>query len=113
MSLPEKLSKCPRTPECTAKKLYRDGDDLYSVTAKGELVLHTCTTRGSEKPKLAYLGIWYNKRTRRTRYVGPYRARISVEKAPNNFAGTKRNEPFENWVLQEVLISELEWKTAE
>lgn len=114
MALPEKLDKCPITPECTAKKLYRDKETghLFVVSAHGELLDHKCTVRSSLPPKVVYLGVWYNKRTKRTRYVGPQRMRKSVEIAPNDYSGTKKNE-HGSWMLQEVRVSNLEWKTAE
>lgn len=114
MALPEKLDKCPRSPECTAKKLYRDKETghLFAVSAKGELIDHKCTVKDSAPPKLAYLGVWYNQRTKRTRYVGPVRMRKSAEIPPNDYSGTKKNERG-SWKLQEVRISNLEWWPAE
>src|SRR5690606_37882977 len=80
-----KLSRCPKTPECTRKALWRKNDtgELFHLKARAmDFVAHTCNVRGSELPKHVFIGEWYNKRTGRTRWVGPFRLQKSAEKRP-------------------------------
>lgn len=115
MKLPEKLNKCPKTPECSAKLLYRDDEgNLYTLNIKGrEFRPHICNTRNSGvKPSVAYLGEWYNKETKRTRWLGPERLRRTVEKPPYDERYRRRGSQETPWILKRVLISELDWKPA-
>jgi len=113
MKMPEQLNRCPITPECTAKKLFTDGEgNIFRLdTHKQEFVPHTCRSRGSEIPKVFYMGVWFNKATERIRYTGPYRMKKSAEVPPNDPNYKKRGDnPV--WVLKDVQATDARWKSA-
>lgn len=108
MALPSILDRCPITPECTARKLFRDEADgkLYYMEARSkELKPHKCNVRGSEEPEYAYLAVWKNKRTGRTRYVGPVRQRRSALLLP---ADSRSDETM--WELLSLKRSKVAWE---
>lgn len=111
MNMPEKLGQCPVTPECTARKLYRDPEgNVYRLDVKrGEFVSHACSVKGSEKPALMYLGEWYNTVTKRTRWIGPTRLRSSAEKPPTDQRYRKRGSAITEWVLVKVWVTQADW----
>lgn len=85
MNMPEKLTKCPKTPECSAKAVFRDQEgNLFRFDARElEFVPHICSTANASKlPEIAYCGEWYNTFTNRTRFTGPHRMRKSAETPP-------------------------------
>ncbi len=111
MALPKMLDKCPITPECTLRKLYRDDSTgrIYVIDAKNNFIEHVCSTKSSEAPVYVFTGEWYNHRTQRVRYIGPFRSRKSVFIPPADSAYVKtgrRNE----WQLRRVLMSKLSWE---
>ena len=115
MKMPEKLDKCPRTPECVAQTLYTDDEgELYRLDAKEGFVLHVCHVRGSARPLLAYLAEWHSSKTGRTRWVGPERMRKTVEHSPPSLGFKRRGkEQQTEWTLKQVYTAELEWKPVE
>lgn len=113
MALPELLDQCPISPECTSRKLYRDQGDgkIYYVDSHNDFKVHICTTKGSEEPKYAYMGIWYNLNTKRIRFMGPVRQWKSAIKPPNDEGNYRRGvDRRRNWVLQKVKRSNLIWE---
>lgn len=112
--MPEVITQCPISPECTSKKLYKDDEgNIYRLDARmAEFVPHVCNTRSSEIPGIMYVGEWYNSSTKRTRYVGPSRMRRSAEIPPADGNYRKRgSNPV--WTLVDVWISETRWKRAD
>lgn len=113
MNLPEKLSKCPRTLECTAKAVFQDDEgNLFRFDEHGKkFVPHVCTTKSSEKPKIVYTGQWYNHDTNRTRWTGPFRMQRSAEIPPVDARFRKRGSTDNPvWELKGIEVSELKWE---
>lgn len=116
MALPEELDHCPITPECAARRLFRIDGDLYkfsSTTHKFEP--HTCNTAGMESrlPEIVYTGEWINNRTKRTRYNGPFRAKVSALKPPpdgSNMRKRSLSERENEWTLVKVHYDNPNWK---
>lgn len=110
MRLPEVVNKCPITPECTSKKLYKDDDGgIFRLDPKKGFVPHVCNARGSEMPKLMYVGEWYNKATKRSRFIGPFRMRRSAEIPPPDSNYRKRGgNPV--WQLKDTWVTETNWR---
>lgn len=112
MNLPERLTKCPRTPECTAKVVFRDSEgNLFRLDARSQsFEPHKCNAQSaSELPAMAYVGEWFNKRTRRTRFIGPVRMRKSAEIPPKDEGYRKRGSD-DNWELKNVYVTSLNWQ---
>lgn len=114
-NLPQRLSKCPKTPECAAKAVFQDEDgNLFRFAVKVQaFVPHVCSSsaNSSTKPVITYLAEWYNTDSKRTRWVGPDRMRRTVEKAPPDGRYRKRgsdNNPL--WKLKKTYVAELDWK---
>lgn len=105
-----KLKRCPKTPECTRRALWRRDDtgELFQLGKKGtDFVEHACTVKGSELPKHVYIGEWHNKRTGRTRWIGPTRLRRSAEIVPNDYTSAP-----EDWELKGTLIGSINWDSV-
>jgi hypothetical protein len=119
VKLPTRLNKCPAKPECVAKIVFKDEDTgkLYRLDTKAkEFVPHVCTTKGaSEFPTVAYASEWLNTETGKTRYLGPSRARSTVEKAPYDERFRKRGTDANPvWVLKGVfIVADLAWQRVE
>lgn len=108
-AVPEKLEKCPLNEWCRAGHLYKIGDTIFTFNDRRHFVLHTCLTRGagSEKPEVAYIGKWYNKRTNATRWTGPVRMPRSTKlPPPDGLNDRDRND----WEFQGTWRSALDWE---
>lgn len=103
------LDHCPLQIECCAKLVYVEDDDSVWSIVKGKLVEHRCNTRTSDIPKFAIMGEWFNKRTGRTRYTGPYRSRRTAMAPPPS----KREGPVEDWEFKQLHVAKLEWTVVE
>lgn len=116
MNMPERLTSCPRSPECTMRVIYRDSEgNLYRYdTHDNQFKPHRCSTVASEKPKMCYLAEWFNKESGRTRWVGPERMRKSAEKPPADEKYRRRGAGANPvWELKNIYVSELNWKLVE
>jgi hypothetical protein len=103
----EILKSCPVNKGCSAKKIYKHKEtgNLYNLLVnKGEMKEHSCTTRGSELPVKVYAAAWFNKRTGRTRYLGPTRLLRSVTKAPKEDTSTA-----EDWTMTDSFEGTVTW----
>jgi len=110
MSLPIKLDKCPITPACTQRRLYKDLEgNVYRYDKRdGQFHPHTCTARGSQIPTVLFLAEWLNTETQRVRYIGPARLKRSVLIPPNDSRRHKNHDP---WELQEIYVAtNVVWK---
>lgn len=99
--------KCPITPGCTAQRIFESDADgkMYSLLMDAkDFIEHSCRVRGSEKPQVAYLGEWFNKRTNRTRWIGPARLETAVQRRP-----TDTHSSDDDWVYKGAKISKLDW----
>lgn len=109
------VERCPLSPECTQTRLFTGNDGkVYRFDVRdNKFKTHTCTTKiVSEKPQLAYLGEWYNKRTGRTRWIGPERMRKSVERPPQDSQFRKRGGD-SDWEHKETYIATTDWKPVD
>lgn len=112
MNMPEKLTKCPKTPECSAKVVFRDEEGhLFRFDArKLEFFPHKCSVQNASKlPELGYCGEWYNTTTKRTRFIGPVRMRRSAETPPADKRYRQRGDNPE-WVLMAVYMTPFNWR---
>lgn len=122
LGIPERIGRCPITPECSKRLLYIDvpleevkPENVYYVNAKHELVPHVCTImNASGRPGYVYLGVFKNSRTKRIRYMGPFRTRKQAEKAPKDdkLDPKRRGSTQTEWTLVETLVAKPAWKTA-
>lgn len=119
MSLPKKLDHCPITPECVQRRLFEQDGNIYRYDErKGIFLPHTCTSKGTEskKPDMIYLGEWRNRRTGRTRWVGPNRMRKSVEVPPadnGKVTGRSPDQRAEEWALVETYVARIDWERVD
>lgn len=70
------LGVCPKTPGCTAKRLFRNKEtgELFRVDVRANrMVRHECRVLGGKIPTVVYITEWFNSRTGKTRYTGPSR----------------------------------------
>lgn len=110
MSLPKKLNKCPRSPECVNRLLYQDDEgNLWNVDHNKDFVEHKCSVKGSDKPAVVYLAEWLNNATGRTRWVGPVRMKDSTKLPPPD----KYRARGDVWELKGVYISDTNWKLVD
>jgi hypothetical protein len=115
-----KITKCPITPECSKRILYIDvpledvtPENVFAINVERDMVQHVCTyNRPQGKPETAYLGVWLNKRSKRTRYMGPFRTRAQAEKTPKDDHRDPSRRDVDEWKLLETCITELKWKKA-
>jgi len=113
------LDKCPKSIECNLrgrKVLQDEAGELWRIdTNVGGFVKHRCSTIASKMPKHMFLGVWYNTRNGRTRYIGPERMRRSAAKQPLDDRYRDRGGP-PMWILKgimvpdQVLNGEVSWK---
>jgi hypothetical protein len=109
------VDRCPVSPECTQTRLFQGNDGkVYRYDVRSNKFMpHTCNTRiVSEKPQLAYLGEWFNKRTQRTRWIGPKRMRKSVETPPKDQGFRKRGGD-RDWELRQTWVATTDWKPVD
>jgi hypothetical protein len=116
MPFPKELDHCPTTPECRARKLYQDDEgNIFKFDLEtGKFKPHVCNSVGitSELPQTVFAGEWFNKRTHRTRFTGPFRIRSSAIKPPPekvNGRGAKYDKKDE-WRLVKVHTSPCTWE---
>lgn len=122
LGMPQRIDHCPITPECSKRLLYINvpieevkAENVFAINGHLELVPHVCTVhRASDKPEYVYIGVFLNSRTKRTRYMGPFRTRAQAEKVPKDDKldpyrrGTYKTE----WSLVDVYVSKPVWKKA-
>lgn len=87
MALPKKLDHCPITPECVQRRLFEQDGIIYRYSERaGTFIPHVCSSKGTEskKPDMIFVAAWRNKRTGRTRWIGPMRMRKSVDQPPSD-----------------------------
>lgn len=105
----EKLDKCPITPGCTARLLFRhiDSGTIYRLAQReAGMTTHECKARLSEKPSSVFLGEFFNSRTGKTRYVGPARLQRSAEKTPKDDTSSP-----EDWKHIDTYEGTITWKS--
>lgn len=110
---------CPVSKTCSAKRVFEsDKGEYYTGDTSGMTGMyrpHMCRGTLSILPEKAYVGVWYNNLTSRTRYIGPERKRSSAETAPSAAASRKsarHKDLKDDWVLQKTLIADLVWRDA-
>lgn len=119
--IPQKINFCPITPECSKHMLYIDvpledvkPENVFAITRDG-IIPHVCTIKNaSAKPGYVYLSEWYNTRTRRTRYMGPFRTRAQSEKSPKDdkLDANRRGSFYNEWELKQVYVAKPVWELA-
>jgi hypothetical protein len=122
LGIPQRIGHCPITPECSKRLLYIDvpleevkAENVYYINAKQELVPHVCTVvHASGKPEYVYLGEFLNTRTKRTRFMGPFRTRKQAEKSPKDdkLDPSRRGSSYTEWTLVKTHVSKPVWKVA-
>lgn len=112
----KRLDRCPLNDYCKGTKLYQDSEGkVYVFNGAYDLWNnHVCTVKNSVvsySPEKVYQGVWFNKRTGRTRYTGPYRDPKSCEKPPVTNSSSSRKNPlrFDEWELKEIQEATTEW----
>jgi hypothetical protein len=97
-----------------AKKVFIDQDTgtIYRMDPRAlTFVPHECNVRGSELPTRVYVGKWFNRRTQRTRWIGPFRMRKSAENPPKD---NKTRHGHDEWKLDETYVAEnIHWRKAD
>lgn len=122
LGMPQRINHCPITPECSKRLLYINApleevtpENVYYINAKQELVPHVCTVvNASGKPELVYLGEWLNTRTKRVRFMGPFRTRKQAEKSPKDdkLDPRRRGTTHTEWQLVKTHVAKPAWKLA-
>lgn len=120
MALPKKLDHCPITPECVQRRLFEQDGTIYRYDERrGLFVPHACTSRGTEsvKPDMVFIAQWRNKRTGRTRWMGPTRMRKSVELPPSDngkVSGRSRDQRLNEWEHLGTFVARFpQWELVE
>jgi hypothetical protein len=122
IGMPVRIDHCPITPECSKRLVYINvpledvtAENVFAINAHLELVPHVCTVmNASDKPEYVYLGEWKNSRTKRTRYMGPFRTRAQAEKPPKDdkLDPTRRGSFTTEWTLVKTHVCKPVWKPA-
>jgi hypothetical protein len=121
--MPQRINFCPITPECSKRLLYIDvpleevkPENVFYISAREGLIPHVCTIHGASGiPEFIYLGEFLNSRTKRTRYMGPFRTRKQAEIPPkDDKLDPKRRQVGRSgeWTLVKTHVSKPAWKTA-
>lgn len=121
--MPSKIAFCPITPECSKRSTYIDvpleevkPENVFEINSKLEFVPHVCTTaRASSLPSHIYMGEFVNGRTKRTRYMGPFRSRAQAEKAPKDDKYDPKRRQIggdSEWSLVKVHVTKPTWKVV-
>jgi hypothetical protein len=123
LGIPQRIGYCPITPECSKKLLYIDApledvkpENVYYINAHKELVPHVCTVvNASGIPEYVYIGEFLNSRTKRTRYMGPFRTRKQAEVFPKDDKLDPRRRTIgrgTEWQLVKTHVAKPVWKLA-
>lgn len=103
------LETCPITPGCGRTGLHRHNDtgEVFQLNkANYTFEKHVCkSAKTGDKPTVVYLGEWFNKRTKKTRFIGPTRLPKSARLMPKD-----ERSGNDDWELKGTYVAELNWK---